>query len=279
MMMTINSLQDCTILNNGVAMPWLGFGVFQIPEGEETVRSARTALELGYRSLDTAMIYGNERGVGTAIRESGIPREEIFVTTKVWNADQGFATTLRAVDESLKLLQMDYVDLYLIHWPVKGKYVETWQAMEKIYQAGKARAVGVSNFLVHQLEDLRSVSDLVPAVNQVEYHPACQQPDLYQYCKANKIQIEAWAPLMQGQGMSHPVIVELAKKHGKSPAQVLIRWDLQKHVVSIPKSVHRERILANSQVFDFELDRDDMDCIAAMDENRRIGPDPDNFDF
>jgi methylglyoxal/glyoxal reductase len=247
----INSISDCVALNNGVEMPWLGFGVFQIPEGEQTYLAVRTALDAGYRSIDTAAIYGNEAGVGRAVRESGIPRQDLFITTKVWNDDLRSGTTLQAIDRSLDLLQMDYVDLYLVHWPVRGKYVDAWLAMEEILARKKVRAIGVSNFLIHHLEDVIAAGSIVPAANQIEYHPLLQSADLHHFCIHNGIQLEAWAPLIQGQGMGHPVVQRIAKKHGKSPAQVLLRWDLQKGVVTIPKSVRHERIEENANIFDF----------------------------
>jgi methylglyoxal/glyoxal reductase len=244
--MMTNSISDCTTLNNGVKMPWLGFGVFQIPEGEETYQAVLAALESGYRSIDTAAIYGNEASVGRAVMDSGIAREELFITTKVWNDDLREGTTLEAIDNSLELLQMDYVDLYLVHWPVKGKYVDAWLAMEEILASKKARAVGVSNFMIHHLQDVITAGSIVPAANQIEYHPLLQSADLHRFCIQHGIQLEAWAPLVQGQGMNHPTIKKIADKHSKSPAQVLLRWDLQKEVVTIPKSVHRERIEANA---------------------------------
>jgi methylglyoxal/glyoxal reductase len=274
-----NSISDCTTLSNGVNMPWLGFGVFQIPEGEETYQAVLAALESGYHSIDTAAIYGNEASVGRAVIDSGVAREELFITTKVWNDDLREGTTLAAIDNSLELLQMEYVDLYLIHWPVKGKYVDAWLAMEEILENKKARAVGVSNFMIHHLQDVIAAGSIVPAVNQIEYHPLLQSADLHRFCIENGIQLEAWAPLIQGQGMNHPTIKKIADKHSKSPAQVLLRWDLQKGVVTIPKSVHRERIEANANIFDFMLDAEDMSAIAAMEQGKRIGPDPDRFNF
>jgi methylglyoxal/glyoxal reductase len=275
----INSITDCAALNNGVEMPWLGFGVFQIPEGEQTYLAVQTALDVGYRSIDTAAVYGNEAGVGRAVRESGIPRQDLFITTKVWNDDLRSGTTLQAIDRSLDLLQMDYVDLYLVHWPVRGKYVDAWLAMEEILARKKVRAIGVSNFLIHHLEDVIAAGSIVPAANQIEYHPLLQSADLHHFCIHNIIQLEAWAPLIQGQGMGHPVVQRIAKKHEKSPAQVLLRWDLQKGVVTIPKSVRRERIEENANIFDFLLDAQDMAEIASLDEGKRIGADPDTFNF
>lgn len=273
------NIRDYATLNNGVQIPWLGFGVFQMEPGAETETSARIALESGYRSLDTAAIYGNEESVGKAIRASGLPRETIFVTTKVWNADLGFEQTIKAFDVSRRKLDLDVIDLYLIHWPVKGRYVEAWGALEKLYQDGKVRAIGVSNFLIHQIQDILAACQVKPMLNQVEYHPLLRQPELHHFCIENMIQMEAWAPLMQGQGMTHPIILNIGEKYGKSPAQILIRWDLQKKVVTIPKSSTPHRIVENTKVFDFELTPEDMGRIDELDEGRRVGPDPDNFNF
>ena len=271
--------EDCAELNNGVKIPWLGFGVFEVPEGEEVIQSVLWALEAGYRSIDTAKVYRNEEGVGKALKQSGVPREEIFVTTKVWNRDQGYQSTLDAFDASLKRLQLDYLDLYLIHWPVKGKYVETWRAMETLYKSGKCRSVGVSNYMIPNLEDLKASSDLVPAVNQIEYHPYLQSPELYEYCKQHGTVLEAWAPIMKGQVMQVPELIAIGEKYGKTPVQVSLRWILQKGVIAIPKSVHRERIFSNKDIYDFELSAEDMQVIAGLDRGYRTGPDPFNFDF
>lgn len=275
----IRSLKDCTVLNNGLRMPWLGFGVFQINDGQEVVDSVKNALRVGYRSIDTATVYKNERGVGRAIRESGIPREDIFLTTKVWNEDQRRKRTLAAFEESLERLDTEYVDLYLVHWPVKGCYIDTWQEMEIIYQSGRAKAIGVSNFLVHHLEDLLSASQIVPSVNQVEFHPFLLQPDLLIFCQSHLIQVEAWSPLMQGQIITEKTHLKLAAKYNKTPAQIVLRWDLQHEVVTIPKSTHANRISENAQIFDFELSQADMDLLDALDEGKRVGPDPDTFNF
>jgi len=275
----ISSMKDCTLLNNGVEMPWLGFGVFKVDDGLEVEQAVRDALEIGYRSIDTAAVYGNERGVGKAIRESGIPREDIFLTTKVWNQDQREKRTLAAFEETLKRLETAYVDLYLIHWPVEGCYQETWQAMEKIYQSGRAKAIGVSNFLVYHLEDILRESQIVPSVNQVEFHPFLVQPELLRFCQSRKIQVEAWSPLMRGQIVTEQAVQVLAEKYHKTPAQITLRWDLQHEVVTIPKSTHANRIAENTQIFDFELSQSDMNVLDALDEGKRIGPDPHNFDF
>ena len=275
----ISSLKDCTVLNNGLKMPWLGFGVFQINDGQEVVDSVKNALRIGYRSIDTATVYKNERGVGRAIRESGIPREDIFLTTKVWNEDQRRKRTQAAFEESLERLDTEYVDLYLVHWPVKGCYIDTWQEMEIIYQSGRAKAIGVSNFLVHHLEDLLSVRQIVPSVNQVEFHPFLLQPELLKFCQSHQIQVEAWSPLMQGQIITEKTHLEIAAKYNKTPAQIVLRWDLQHEVVTIPKSTHANRISENAQIFDFELSQADMDLLDALDEGKRVGPDPDTFNF
>ena len=275
----ISSINDCTLLNNGLKMPWLGFGTWQINDGKEVEDAVRSALEIGYRSIDTAAAYGNELGVGKAIRESGIPREDIFLTTKVWNDAQREKRTLAAFEESLKRLETEYVDLYLIHWPVEGYSQEAWQVMEEIYQSGRARAIGVSNFLVHHLEGLLRESHIVPSVNQVEFHPFLVQPELVGFCQSHMIQVEAWSPLMSGQIFTVQAVQELAEKYHKTPAQIALRWDLQHEVVTIPKSTHPNRIAENTQVFDFELSQADMNVLDALDEGKRVGPDPDSFNF
>ena len=277
--MMINSIQDCTTLNNGLKMPWLGFGVFKVPEGEVVENAVKLALKCGYRHIDTAALYGNERGVGKAIRESGVRREDIFLTTKVWNDDQRKQRITEAFEDSLKRLETDYVDLYLVHWPVKGFYQKTWKIMEEIYKSGRAKAIGVSNFLVHQLEDILGDCQIVPAVNQVEFHPYLLQPELLKFCQYKNIQLEAWAPLMQGRFVILQDIKQLALKYHKSAAQILLRWDLQHQVVTIPKSTHLERITENANIFDFELSAEDMLKIDHLDKDERIGPHPDFVDF
>ncbi len=272
-------ISDATVLANGVNMPWLGLGVYKAKEGEEVEQAVKAALRIGYRSIDTAAFYGNEEGVGRAVRESGIPREEIFITTKVWNSDQGYERTLAAFEASLQRLGMEYVDLYLIHWPVKGKYKETWRALETLYKEGKARAIGVSNFQVHHLEDLMADAEIKPMVNQVEFHPFLTQEKLRDFCRREGIQLEAWSPLMRGEVVNVPEIVELAEKYGKTPAQIVLRWDLQHGVVTIPKSVREARIRENADLFDFELSAEDMAKLDALNRDHRFGPDPDNFNF
>ncbi|MBM6616501.1 aldo/keto reductase [Bacillus suaedaesalsae] len=275
----MKSLTDTTTLHNGVKMPWFGLGVFKVQEGEEVVSSVKAAIKNGYRSIDTAAVYQNEEGVGQAIKEADVPREELFITTKVWNADQGYETTLQAFETSLSKLGLDYLDLYLIHWPVKGKYNDTWKALEKLYKDGKVRAIGVSNFQVHHLEDLLSHAEIKPMVNQVEYHPHLTQEELQAFCKKEGIQLEAWSPLKQGELLNEPTIVKIAKQHKKSPAQIILRWDLQNEVVTIPKSIKENRIIENASIFDFELSAMEMNEISSLNKNERIGPDPDNFNF
>ena len=272
-------LRSTVKLNNGLQMPWVGLGVFLSPEGQETESAVRWALEIGYRHIDTAAAYKNEKDVGKALKGSGLPRDQVFVTTKLWNADQGFDSTLKAFDSSRRLLGLDTLDLYLVHWPVKGKYKETWRAMEKLYSQGKVRAIGVSNFLVHQLQDLLADAAVVPAVNQVEFHPFLLQPELLAYDAAKGIRHEAWSPLTRGRSLENPVVAGVARAHGRTPAQVLLRWDLQHGVVTIPKSVHRERIAENAALFDFELSPAEMAAIDGLDTGTRIGPDPDNIRF
>ncbi|MEJ8545102.1 aldo/keto reductase [Brevibacillus borstelensis] len=276
-------LQDTTIFHNGVKMPWLGLGVFKVQEGPELVNAVKAALAQGYRSVDTAAIYDNEAGVGQGIREgltkAGIAREELFVTSKVWNADLGYESTIAAYEASLGKLGLEYLDLYLIHWPVAGKYKEAWRALETLYKKGRVRAIGVSNFHIHHLEDLMKDAEIIPMVNQVEYHPRLTQKDLQAFCVKHGIQLEAWSPLMQGQLLDDQVLKEIAAKHGKSVAQVVLRWDLQNGVVTIPKSTKEQRIAENAEVFDFELTKEETERIDSMNENLRVGPDPDHFDF
>ncbi|WP_139892220.1 aldo/keto reductase [Bacillus sp. D386] len=271
------NLKDTVTLHNGVEMPWLGLGVFKVQEGEEVIQSVKAAIQNGYISIDTAAIYGNEEGVGQAIKESGVPREDLFITTKLWNSEQGYESTLKAFDESMEKLGLDYLDLYLIHWPGKDKYKETWKAFEKLYKDGRVRAIGVSNFLIHHLEDLISTAEIKPMVNQVEFHPHLTLEDLRAFCKKEGIQLEAWSPLKRGELLDNPVLKEIAEKHNKSVAQVILRWDLQHGVVTIPKSIKEHRIIENSQVFDFELSPEEMDRIDQLNEDSRSGSHPDTM--
>ncbi|MDS1271720.1 aldo/keto reductase [Lipingzhangella sp. LS1_29] len=266
-------------LNTGATMPQLGFGVFQIPD-DEVVPAVTTALEAGYRSIDTAALYGNEKGTGQAIADSGIPRDDLFVTTKLWNTDQGYDSTLRAFDTSLAKLGLDYVDLYLIHWPLPEKdlFLDTWRAFERIHAEGRARAIGVSNFHPAHLRRILDSSDIVPAVNQVELHPQLAQETVREFNAAHDIVTEAWSPLGQGKGLlDDPTLATIAAKHDRSPAQVALRWSVQLGNVVIPKSVTPSRIRANAEIFDFELDQSDMDTLAQLDTGTRVGPDPDTL--
>ncbi|GAA1243015.1 aldo/keto reductase [Prauserella halophila] len=266
-------------LNNGVTMPQVGYGVYQVPP-DETAVAVTAALEAGYRSIDTATLYGNESGVGRAVRDSGIPRDDLFLTTKLWNDAQGYDAALKAFDASLAELGTDYVDLYLIHWPVPeaGLYPETWRALEKINADGRARAIGVSNFQPHHLDTLAENSGVVPAVNQVEAHPFLQQATVREYDAAHGIVTEAWSPLAKGgELLADPVVTALADHHGRTPAQIVLRWHLQLGNVIIPKSATPSRMTANLQLFDFALDEDDMTRLAGLDRGERTGPDPDTL--
>jgi diketogulonate reductase-like aldo/keto reductase len=267
-------------LHDEVSIPQLGFGVFQIPAGD-TEQVVSQALEAGYRHIDTAAIYGNEEGVGAAIRSSGLPREEIFVTTKLWNADHGEEEAREALALSLERLGLDHVDLYLIHWPMPRaeRIVETWKTFEDFLDDGRARAIGVSNFRVDDLEILAEETEVRPAINQVELHPQFQQRELCRYHRGHGIATEAYSPLAQGELLDDPVITGLAGAHGKSTAQVILRWHLQLGNVVIPKSATPERIRENTDLFDFELGADEMEQIAGLDRGERIGADPDTFDL
>jgi len=279
----INSLQATAKLSNGVKMPWFGIGVFKVEEGPELINAVKFAIKHGYRSIDTAAIYGNEEGVGQAIREgireAGISREDLFVTSKVWNVDLGYEATIAAYETSIKKLGLDYLDLYLIHWPVEGKFKQAWRALETLYKQGKVRAIGVSNFQVHHLKELLKDAEIKPVINQVEYHPRLTQKEVQSFCQEHDIQLEAWSPLMQGQLLDHPVLQEIAANYQKSIAQIILRWDLQNGVITIPKSTKEQRIIENANIFDFELTKEDMEQISALNENHRVGPDPDHFDF
>ena len=277
--MKITDINGFATLSNGVKMPYFGLGVFQVSDGHEVVKSVKDALEAGYRHIDTAALYGNEAGVGKAIAESNVAREDVFVTTKVWNSDQGYNQTLKAFETSLKKLNFDYVDLYLIHWPVKNKYKDTWRAIEHLYKDGRVKAIGVSNFLKHHLEDLLQSAEIVPMTNQMEFHPYLVQQELIDFCKANDIQYEAWSPLMQGRVLSVENLQKIAGKYNKSAVQLVLRWNLQKGVVTIPKSIKKERIISNADIFDFEISSEDMNLIDSLDRGQRVGADPDNFNF
>lgn len=264
-------------LGDDVLMPRLGFGVYKIPD-DETAQVVRSAIDAGYRSIDTATLYANERGVGAAVRESGLPREDLFVTTKLWNTDHGYDAAMRAFDTSLAELGLDRVDLYLIHWPLpsQDRYVETWRALQKIMADGRARAIGVSNFQIHHLQRLMDETGVTPAVNQVEAHPQMQQAELRAFHERNGIVTEAWSPLARGGDLFREEVVRtVAHKHGKTPAQVVLRWHIEMGHVAIPKSATPERIAENIDIFDFELDSQDISGFATLERAERIGPDPD----
>ncbi|MCG8480743.1 MAG: aldo/keto reductase [Spirochaetales bacterium] len=274
-------IQSSAKLNNGVNMPRLGLGVFKSPPGKETETAVREAIAAGYRSIDTASFYRNEESVGVAIRDAGVRRESLFITTKVWNSDQGYDKTRRAFDESMRLLATDYLDLYLVHWPVAGAYVETWRALVELYRDKRIRAIGVSNFQIHHIQELAERSDVVPAVNQVELHPYLQQRKLREYCREHEIVVEAWSPIAKGNVADDPVLQTIGAAHGKTPVQVALRWGLQSDIVVIPKSIQPDRIRSNAQVFDFSLNDAEMRRIDRLDreDDGRLGPHPDHFDF
>ncbi|MGG3574025.1 aldo/keto reductase [Bacillus gobiensis] len=267
---------DFVTLNNGLKMPQLGFGVWQV-EDDQATTAVEKAIEVGYTSIDTAMIYKNEKGVGKAIKNASVPREDLFITTKVWNSDQGYDNTLRAFDESLERLGLDYVDLYLIHWPTPqfDEYVDTYKALEKLYNDGRVKAIGVCNFDIEHLERLFAECDVKPVLNQVECHPYLAQNELKDFCAKHDIFVEAWSPLDQGGDvLKDEVVQEIADMHGKTAAQVVLRWHLQNNTIVIPKSVTPSRIEENFNIFDFELTADEMDKINKLDKNQRKGPKP-----
>jgi 2,5-diketo-D-gluconate reductase A len=265
-------------LHDGVEIPQFGFGVFQVPP-EITQKVVEEALAAGYRHLDTAAVYGNEEGVGAAIAATGIPRGELFVTTKLWNSKQGYDSTLHAHERSLERLRLDRVDLYLIHWPMpaEDRYLDTWRAFERLRGEGGTRSIGVSNFRVEELERLQAEAELKPSVNQIELHPRLQQAELRAWHAEHGVATEAWSPLAQGEVLAEEAIVTVAENHGRTPAQAILRWHLQLGNVVFPKSVTPERIRENIEVFDFELEQDEIEAIAALDAGQRVGPDPTTF--
>ncbi len=280
----IDNMNSTITLNNGIEMPRLGLGVFRVEDSSELINAVKAAIKNGYRSIDGASIYGNEEAMGEGIREgikeAGISREDLFITSKVWNADLGYESTIAAYEASLNRLGVDYLDLYLIHWPVEGKYKEAWKALEYLYKEGRVKAIGVSNFQVHHLQDLLGNAEIKPVINQVELHPYLSQKKVREFCKENDIQVEAWSPLMAGNGLlENEILKEIAKKYNKTVAQLVLRWDLQSQVVTIPKSTNERRLIENIDVFDFNLSKVDIDKIDSLNQDLRVGPDPDNFDF
>lgn len=280
----INNMNSTITLNNGIEMPRLGLGVFRVENSSELINAVKVAIKNGYRSIDGAAIYGNEEAMGEGIREgikeAGISREDLFITSKVWNADLGYESTIAAYEASLNRLGVDYLDLYLIHWPVEGKYKEAWKALEYLYKEGRVRAIGVSNFQVHHLQDLLGDAEVKPVINQIELHPYLSQKNVREFCEKNHIQVEAWSPLMAGNGLlENEILREIAKKYNKTVAQIVLRWDLQSQVVTIPKSTNERRLIKNIDIFDFNLNKVDIDKIDSLNQDLRVGPDPDNFDF
>lgn len=282
----MNNLMDKVILNNGTGIPCIGFGTWQTPDGEVAVKTVKTAIESGYRHIDAAAVYGNEISVGEGIKESGISRQDLFVTSKVWNTERGYKKTLAAFEKTLSELQLDYLDLYLIHWPSsKNKFenweeinLSTWKAMTELYRQGKIKAIGVSNFLPHHLEALCK-TDISPMVNQIEYHPGFMQNEAVDFCRKNNITVEAWSPLGTGKMLNNEILKEIAVKYQKSTAQLCVRWCLQNNVIPLPKSVTPNRITENINVFDFEISEEDMKKINAMDYCGGSGLNPDLIDF
>ena len=273
----MNIKNNTLVLSNGVQIPQFGLGVFRIHDGTNVVDAVSHALKHGYRSIDTASLYGNETGVGRAIHSSGLSRDDVFITTKVWNTQQGFKSTMHAFEESLKRMALEYIDLYLVHWPIKKHVLETWRALETLYKEGRVRAIGVSNFYAHHLEMLFQHCSVMPMVNQVELHPLLQLHELQAYCNEKNILLEAWAPIMRGKVRRIVLLQKLGKKYNKSPIQIALRWAIQRGIIVIPKSENPDRIVSNADIYDFSLSEEEMSAIHALDRGKRIGPHPDNF--
>ncbi|WP_342574111.1 aldo/keto reductase [Solibacillus sp. FSL K6-1781] len=273
------NLHSTKKLANGAEMPYLGLGVYKMTDRDETLEAITTALDLGYRAIDTAALYYNEEEVGEAIRHSSVPREDLFVTTKVWNSDQGYDNTLRAFETSLKKLDMDYVDLYLTHWPVEHKYVDTYRAIERLYDEKLIRVTGVSNHHEHHLKTILATCNVAPMVNQIEAHPYLTQEPLRAFCEQQQIAVTAWSPLGRGKVLNDETIIRIADEYNVSPAQIILRWHLQNDVIIIPKSVTASRIKENSELYHFELTNETMQQLNALNRNERFGQNPDNFKF
>ncbi|UNL41948.1 aldo/keto reductase [Ligilactobacillus agilis] len=286
-MQKLTSLTSDLKLSNGVTIPGLGYGTYQTPP-EDAYRAVTDALAVGYRHIDTAALYGNESGVGQAVKDSGLKREEVFITSKLWNTERGYDKTMAAFEKTLAELGTDYLDLYLIHWPANEKQfgqeaaalnLDTWRAFEELYKAGKIKAIGVSNFMPNHLEALLAQAEIKPMVNQIEVHPGWPQTEAIRYCQRNDILVEAWAPLGEAAALSNPVLAKIAAKYDHTPAQVCLRWEIQQGILPLPKSVHKERMAENTKLFDFELTEDEMDIIGAL---RNLGGQckvPDQVDF
>lgn len=270
-------------LNNGVQMPEIGYGVFRVEEGKDLEKAVETAIRIGYRSIDTAAIYQNEKSVGKGVQnaiDAGlVTREELFITSKVWNDGLSYDETIKAYEDTLERLGLEYLDLYLIHWPGQNKYMEPWKALEALYKEGRIKSIGVSNFQVSHLEHLLETAEVKPVINQIEFHPKLVQEDVRAFCEKYDIQVEAWSPLMNAELLNHETVNEIAESLGKSAAQVILRWDLQHGVVTIPKSMTESRIKENIDIYDFGLTEEQVKTLDALDEHKRIGPDPDQFDF